>query len=323
MLKSCKVTGQYKNGNYFVYFFDNGTKIRFSKEDEFKPEFPESIDLCITKRCSMGCQQCYENALPNGKHWKYDDFKEILKTIHPYTELAINGNDWENIPGLDSFLIDAHKQNIIVNATFHFEQYIRLYSKLKPYQEEGMLHGIGVSINQTYSPAQLKCLRYCDNVVIHTINGLFNEELYNQLNSLDFPVKLLILGYKDKGRGILYKHLYPKDVADNMQWLNDNIQNVMKSENFTVVSFDNLALKQLDMKHKMDEQDYSRYYMGDDGDFTMYIDAVEMKYAISSTREQQVMIPTISIPSISELFSHVQKLKMEEQAKDDIADLDI
>ena len=35
----------YKNGNYSVKLFDDGTKIRHNKEDNLTPQFPESIDL--------------------------------------------------------------------------------------------------------------------------------------------------------------------------------------------------------------------------------------------------------------------------------------
>ena len=44
---------KYKNGNYYVRLFDDGTKERFTLEDEFIPSFPESIDLKITDYCDV------------------------------------------------------------------------------------------------------------------------------------------------------------------------------------------------------------------------------------------------------------------------------
>ena len=46
--------GEYINGNYTVKIYEDGTKIRETKEDEFISSFPESIDLKITNRCNMG-----------------------------------------------------------------------------------------------------------------------------------------------------------------------------------------------------------------------------------------------------------------------------
>ena len=41
---------KYVNGNYDVFLFDDGTKVRtlHKGETEFKPKHPESIDLCIS-----------------------------------------------------------------------------------------------------------------------------------------------------------------------------------------------------------------------------------------------------------------------------------
>ena len=64
-----KVLHSYENGNYLVKIFSDGTKIRFlnDKENEFKAEFPENIDLKISNKCSIGCEFCHENSCKNGK----------------------------------------------------------------------------------------------------------------------------------------------------------------------------------------------------------------------------------------------------------------
>lgn len=47
----------YKNGNYTVKFnLKDGTKIRENDLDFFDAEFPESMDLKITNRCSNNCR---------------------------------------------------------------------------------------------------------------------------------------------------------------------------------------------------------------------------------------------------------------------------
>jgi hypothetical protein len=49
------------------------------------------------------------------------------------------------------------------------------------------------------------------------------------------------------------------------------------------LSFDNLAIEQLKPSRMYSKEDYARYYMGEDGTHTFYLDAVENKFAKSST----------------------------------------
>lgn len=277
-LNERKIIGQYQNGNYTVYFMDDGTKIRYTNDDKFVAVFPENIDLCITKSCSVGCQFCYANCVPNGKHWEYSGkIKELLSTLHPFTELAINGNDWD-IPALTNFLSDMKAQNVFVNATFHLEQLYRRYNDIRYAQDMGQIHGIGVSINKLYTKQYLDFLPKVKNCVVHVIAGIFDEEIFESLKNKS--LKILILGYKNIGRGKLYDSLYSQKVKDNLEWLEKNIDTVMKG--FEVCSFDNLALEQLKIQGKISPDKWETNYMGDDGQFTMYIDAVDKVYAKNS-----------------------------------------
>lgn len=51
--------GSYKNGNYKVFIFDDGTMIRHTEDDTYRPEFPDSMDIKITNKCDMGCKFCF------------------------------------------------------------------------------------------------------------------------------------------------------------------------------------------------------------------------------------------------------------------------
>ena len=69
---------------------------------------------------------------------------------------------------------------------------------------------------------------------------------------------------------------------------------------FEVLSFDNLAIEQLKPQRLMSEEEWSEFYMGDDGigdGFTsasMYVDMVERKYAKNScSTERFDLLPTI------------------------------
>lgn len=319
--KSRKVIGQYKNGNYTVYLFEDGTKIRFTEADIFTPDFPESIDFCCTKRCKIGCQFCYENCLPTGNTWNFNQIMPLLLSLKEYTEIAVNGNDLMDIPNLTEFLTLMKERKIFVNMTFHFMQYKENVEQIIDLQRNGLIYGIGVSINQEYNISDLQYLSQCNNVVIHTVAGIFSPEIYKSLIELHkiTSVKLLILGYKQKGRGQLYEHLYPEDVKSNMQWLDENIMDIM-NDGFDVVSFDNLALTQLHIQDKVTKDIWESHYMGDDGQFTMYIDAVNMKYAVNSLTDEQNVIDTFDIDT---LFKIVQKQREIKQAEIEIEKLDL
>lgn len=64
-------------------------------------------------------------------------------------------------------------------------------------------------------------------------------------------------------------------------WLYENLADII--EKFKVVSFDNLAIDQLNVRRLMSDDEWNEFYMGDDGTMTYYIDMVERKFARSST----------------------------------------
>jgi len=63
-----EVLGQYMNGNISTTIYDDGTKIRVTKDDYFKPAFAENCDVTITKKCDGGCTYCYMGCSPEGVH---------------------------------------------------------------------------------------------------------------------------------------------------------------------------------------------------------------------------------------------------------------
>ena len=75
------------------------------------------------------------------------------------------------------------------------------------------------------------------------------------------------------------------------------------SKYFSFVSFDNLSIKQLKMEEKV--EDFNLLYMGDDGDFTMYIDLVKKEFASSSISSIRFKLKD----DIKEMFKIIQKKK--------------
>lgn len=69
---------EYRNGNYKVEVFEDGTKIRTLDEgaSNFVASFPESIDTKCTNRCDMKCAFCF---IENQKVSCLDDLIDIDK----------------------------------------------------------------------------------------------------------------------------------------------------------------------------------------------------------------------------------------------------
>lgn len=135
MLKN-KLLGFYKNGNYNVLIYEDGTKIRCQNNDEeFISSFPENIDIKITNRCSQNCLMCHENSNIDGLHGDILN-ADFIKTLHPYTELAIGGGDPMEHPHLEQFLLILKGLNIIPNITVHQNSFMKNKDKIKIFLKE-------------------------------------------------------------------------------------------------------------------------------------------------------------------------------------------
>ena len=292
--------GVYKNGNSICKInLDDGTKIRETKDDHWDLEFPESLDLNIGNRCDGGCPFCYINASPDGID---ADLLNVpfVDTLRPYTEVAINGNSVDH-PQLIPFLKKLRDKKILANITVnqkHFERHEDLLWGL--YYDE-LVKGIGISLVNPTNHFIASVLKF-PTAVIHTINGILTKEDVEKLS--DFGLKILILGYKNLGRGISYNKHYYQKVADNQIWLNDHLAEL--PNHFKVVSFDNLAIEQLDVRRILSDEEWDSFYLGDEGTASMYVDLVTGKFGVSSLCPESEMRPIL--PDIKDMFSVVKEL---------------
>lgn len=271
--------GVYKNGNFTTKIFSDGTKIRETEDNEFIPDFAENMDIKISNYCAMGCKFCHEGSTKNGKHGDILNQK-FIESLHPYQEVALGGGDATSHPDLIPFLHKLKDRKIIVNMTVnqrHFEQKQELIKKLV---DEKLIYGLGVSlVNPTDEFISL--IQEYPNAVIHVINGILKPSDVEILS--DKNLKMLILGYKQLRRGGDYLYREFESITIKQMWLKENLASII--DHFKVVSFDNLAINQLEVKRLMSQEEWDEFYMGDDGSMTYYIDMVEQKFARSSTAD--------------------------------------
>lgn len=272
-----ELLGRYINGNFKTTILSDGTKIRETEDEEFVPAFAENMDIKICNFCDMGCPFCHEGSTTDGK---FGDIlnEKFINTLHPYQEVALGGGDATSHPDLIPFLQKLKDRKVIVNMTvnqIHFEKKQELIKKLV---DEKLIYGLGVSlVNPTEKFIEL--IKKYPNAVIHVINGVLKPSDVQALENNN--LKMLILGYKHLRRGDDFYSEDHENIVVKQNWLYENLADII--EKFKVVSFDNLAIDQLNVRRLMSDDEWNEFYMGDDSEFTYFIDMVERKFAKSST----------------------------------------
>ena len=288
------IIGRYRNGNYNVSLYSDGTKVRETEDDEFIPEFSECCDVKITDKCDGGCPFCYEGCTSNGRHGDLN--AEFLNHLHPYTELAINGNDLTH-PDLGSFLKRMKEQKVIVSMTVNQKHFERNYDAIKKMSMDGLIHGVGISLNKADADF-IKSVKSIPNAVIHVINGIIAPEEVSLLSNNG--LKMLILGYKRLRRGEEYYFQEEDNIIKKQQWMRDNIGHII--EKFDVVSFDNLSIKQLDVRRLLTDEEWEEFFMGEDSEFTFYIDLVDKKFGKNSLATERFDL----MDNIDDMFNKIR-----------------
>lgn len=288
----------YKNGNYIVTILSDGTKIRQTKDDEFIPSFAENCDVKITDKCSQNCPFCYEGCTKNGNHADLFKYK-FIDTLHPYTELALNGNDLDH-PDLIKFLEFLKKKKVFANITVNQSQFIKNFELIKQLSNNKLVYGVGVSL-QHANEELISKMNDIPNTVLHTINGILTKEDIEAL--ANHNLKILILGYKELQRGITYQNSHLDVINANKKYIYDNLEGILSK--FKVVSFDNLAIEQLDVKRVVNEKDWDEFYMGDDGGFTFYIDMVKGEFSKNSIAKDRYPIDDKTIDDMFQFIKHI------------------
>lgn len=274
----------YKNGSYLVIILDDGTKIRYNKFNVYEPSRIESMDIKITNCCDMGCFMCHENSLPNGKHANLNDSFSIINSIPPYTELAIGGGNPLSHPQLKLFLRICKERKFIANITVNKYHFLKNYDYIEYLYLNNYINGIGISVFDI-KDEEIDLIKRI-NGVCHVIIGVTPIEVMKKL--ADNNIKILVLGYKNFRRGEKHYQDFKNEIDSSINIWSDFVAKAIQEKYYSVISFDNLAIKQLNLKEKLSKEEWDSFFMGDDGidgefsSASMYIDLVEQKFALNS-----------------------------------------
>jgi hypothetical protein len=290
----------YKNGNYQVSLYSDGTKVR--EGSDLIPEYPESIDVKITDFCEEKCSFCYEGCTPSGKASPIVNYFKFFSELPKGTELAIGGGDPLTHPTLDYFLQFLKELcELVPNLTINGSQ---LKSKaLNKILQRKSIYGLGVSYNENYLDDLLKFDYW--HTVVHFVIGIHSFDTVMEFLERKPESKILLLGFKNQGRA---KTLYSKtqeEIDNNLKRWNQQAYKLLANKE-AVISFDTLGTKQLKLQRFFTKEGWNKYFMGEDGQYTMYLDLVNSQYAVSSTFETRFNIPNNA--TMKELFKHVREL---------------
>lgn len=249
---------RYRNGNYLVTRDSQVSSMRkrcFRVGEDFEPEFPDSIDLKISGRCSTGCSYCHEDSKVDGKLAKYEDLVSHLSVLprEASIEIAIGGGnileDKESrnlFCRLARYLYDQGKPiAVTINENEFTEENIKFLTNI-PRVEEYNGNGdevakistisinIGVSLGPGITRTRLIEIlslynRYFDrwsdcSCVFHIILGMFpldllKDLLYQELEEAPLnTMRVLFLGFKQFGRA--QNTSLPKEIS--------NFENIIK-----------------------------------------------------------------------------------------------
>lgn len=291
-----KLLSQYKNGNTLVSIFDDGTKIReFNQAPYFN--FPESIDLKITDFCDMKCLYCHESSTIKGNHSNLNKLFDILKDLPKGVELAIGGGNPVSHSELIPFLEKIKHKGLISNLTVN-QGHLKEYNDLLHYLiNEKLIKGLGISITNNNFKYINQLKEISNNIVYHIIAGVNKIEILDTLlkNKND---KVLILGYKQFGFGINY---YSIEIQNEIKkWY----MYLPKYLDKGVLSFDNLAIEQLNIKRLFTTEGWNMFYMGNDFTHSMYIDGVKEEFAPTSRSKERKSFNDYSLLDYFNIFKN-------------------
>lgn len=293
----------YLNGNYLVSYDDrcSGSRVytALRRNEDFIPDFPDSIDLKITNKCNNNCAYCHENSNANGKSFNLERTIAALSDLPKHTEVAIGGGNI--LECFDDFLKLCYhfsEKGIFPRVTINYrdlEKFLTLYQKIDFGLIKNLVVGISIETYEEYLNS-ISLIRFsninhfCTDFVFHIIVGIFPynclENIVNDTKSDIFNrFKILILGFKQFGRA---KDMEIKDL-DNWRSSISKLFYNRRCKRFnhfsreeTIIGFDNLAVEQLNIKDLLLASEWNSYYMGQDFSHTMYVDAVNEEFAPTS-----------------------------------------
>ena len=153
---------------------------------------------------------------------------------------------------------------------------------LKQFVQDQLIYGLGISYRKDFPFKVPDWIVDYDNTIMHVITGI---DTIDDVLSTPFK-KVLVLGYKRFGFGIDY---YCDQVEQNLKTWRWWVSKLFSKQS---LSFDNLALEQLNMRRFFPDDVWETFYQGE---HSFYIDAVNQTFSPSSRSSKKISWDNMSI----------------------------
>lgn len=266
------IIAQGHNGNAYITLYADGTREVEYPDSGLVLDHPLNVDVRLSEQCQFGldertgksvCDFCHESARTVGRDCDVPALVYRLAQLPRTTEIAIGINKIDD--HLIDFLDRMRNLKYIVNGTIN-QGLVQTgeHNRIIDY-----LHGIGISFRSLAWNLDDPVYRH-PNTVMHVISGI---DSFTAVKSLTERVgKILVLGEKDFGFNAGRVDL---TTASHREWY----RGIHELFGKAVVSFDTLALEQLNIKRFFRDDKWQRFYQGEE---SIYIDAVAGVYKPSS-----------------------------------------
>jgi len=294
-----------KDGSVW-FLFNRKTGARFSLSfddtiEDFNPQVPLLVDLKITDFCLSGCDFCYQNSTPAGKHASGENVKLITRALEKLKvfEIAIGGGEPSEFPEFNNLIYESYSPNVIKNFSTRNEKVARDFVLSKSALSKipkGNLTKLGqhrLSFRETHRGA---CALTIDSAtqaqvfanqpglakskfVFHYVMGSTSEKTFKEIlqTCRVFKIPIILLGFKNFGRGVKFE---PKNY--------DNWIQIVRETEGTVGIDTALAAS---YEEQLKSNDISELtYSTKETDTSMYIDAVQMTMKSSSYSDAETAV---------------------------------
>lgn len=276
------IIAKYKNGNAEITLSSDGTRVIEYPDSGIRLDYPLNIDIRVSSRCAFGlnpktkkaiCDFCHESATTDGYSADLDYlYDTVLSGLPAGVELAVGINEWHN--DLLLFLKKCKASGWIVNATVNQGHVRRDKDCISHAVSNGLINGLGISYRNGMLDIPEQFLEY-QNTVVHVIAGIDSIDSVRKLADKKVK-KILVLGEKDFGFNLGKVKL---TTPEHIKWYRE-VYTLFKL--FDVVSFDNLALEQLNIKRFV--KNWEELYQHE---YSFYINAVDGYFAESSRSDNK------------------------------------
>jgi len=273
-----------KDGDWWV-LYNNQTGIRttFSFEDDpepFVPNSPMLVDMKITNFCKKNCSFCYMGSSVEGNHMSKDNVYSLVANLHRERvfEVAIGGGEPTQCPVFEDILQCLNSFKIVANFSTASLDWLK-----DGVRTERILSKVGAFAYSVQTKEDLK--EFLDlvsdlsmsKVTVQVIPDTLTEDSLKEMLTMCYEshVRVTLLGFKEVERGSSYIR-----TGTEKKWLSI-IKELYAEKVYVGICIDTvLAQRSEDMIKE--EQIPSYLFHTTDGEFSVFIDAVELQCSPSS-----------------------------------------